>query len=434
MAIAYFDCYTGASGDMILGAMIDAGLDADLLAAELDRLHLPGFRIRAAKVVKQGFAATQFEVLSPETGKPVDLAEHPDLEPPPEPQPHAHGKRSHSHDHAGPHRHLDDIRRIIQGSDLATPVKQRAVRIFTRLAEAEARAHGIGVDEVHFHEVGAVDAIVDVVGASIGVELLHLSRIVCSPLPPGSGTVKCAHGEMPVPTPATAELLKGVPLAPNRNPGELLTPTGAAILTTLADEFSPAPPPRMTLSAIGVGAGTREGRQVPNLLRLMIGQSEAAPADESGPTADTVTVMETNLDDMDGEAMGHCFELLLRAGALDVWATPIVMKKNRPAYMLSVMCESGSDKEAACRGVLFRHTSTFGVRETRMARRKLAREQVSVDTPFGPVRVKVGTLDGEVVRAAPEFEDCRKAAETAGVPLKEVRLAAVEAWRRRKRG
>ncbi len=320
---------------------------------------------------------------------------------------------------------------MIDRGQMTLRQKDMASRIFTRLAEAEAKAHGLDVDAVHFHEVGAVDAIVDIVGACLAVELLGLERIVVSPLPPGSGVVRCAHGLMPVPTPATAELLKGVPLAANRNSGEVLTPTGAAILTTLADEYADGPPAGLVIKAIGVGAGSRDGPAVPNILRVML--CEPAGAQARAEQADTVALLETNLDDIDGVAIGHCYELLLDAGALDVWATPILMKKNRPAYKLAVLCEAGSPAEAACRNILFSHTSTFGVRQQRLTRTKLAREQVLVETDYGPVRVKVGRLGEEVVQAQPEYEDCRAAAERTGQSLTEIRRAALAAFREKQK-
>ncbi|MDD4891858.1 MAG: nickel pincer cofactor biosynthesis protein LarC [Phycisphaerae bacterium] len=417
MAVAYFDCFAGASGDMILGALLDAGLPLDQLSAELAKLGLPGYTLSADRIVKQGFAATKFGVKSPETGRPVD---------------HVEDEHEHPHKHAHPHRHLADIRGLIESAPIAGRAKGRAIEVFTRLAEAEAAAHGVDIEAVHFHEVGAVDAIVDIVGACIAVELLGIDRVLVSPLPPGSGTVKCAHGLMPVPTPATAALLKGVPLAANANPGELLTPTGAAILTTLADEYVESIPAGLKIVTVGVGAGTRDGANVPNLLRVMLcertGPETGRLAEKTG---DTVVLMETNLDDLDGVAIGHCFGLLLDAGALDVWATPITMKKNRPAYMLSVLVEPGSPAEAACRTILFSQTSTFGLREQTLSRTILARAHEVVQTPYGPIRIKVGRLGDTILQSQPEYEDCREAATRTGESLTEVRRAALAAYRER---
>lgn len=421
MRIAYFDCFAGASGDMIVGALLDAGVEIDQLQAALASLNVEGYGLSAEPVVKQNFAATKFTVLSLRTGQAVDHTEdhgHADADR------HQHGGHAHSHHHHGPHRHLADIRGIIENSSLSDTVKQRATSVFTRLGEAEAKAHGIAIDKVHFHEVGAVDAIVDVVGACVCLELLEIDRVVCSALPPGSGTVHCAHGEMPVPTPATAELLRGVPLAPNRNSGELLTPTGAAILTTLADEYADAPPAGAAIESVGIGAGTRDGDRVPNLLRAIIATAEGDLA-----AGDTVVLMETNVDDMDGQSIGHCFDLLLTAGALDVWATPIVMKKNRPAWKLSVLSPDNSELETLLADVLFRHTSTFGLRTQRLPRRTLDRRHEQVQTEFGRISVKIGSLNGELTQAQPEYEDCRRAAEKASVSLETVRRAAMAAWR-----
>ncbi len=427
MRIAYIDCFAGASGDMIAGALIDAGVDADELRAELSKLNVDGFEIRAERVVKQNFAAVKFDVLSPDTGKPVEQAGHHHHHDHEHTHEHSHGGHSHTHGHHGPHRHLSDIRAILDASSLSDSARRRANEVFTRLAAAEAKAHGIDIEKVHFHEVGAIDAIVDVAAACVGIELLGVERVICSPLPPGSGTVHCDHGEMPVPTPATAELLRGVPLAANRNSGELLTPTGAAILTALADAFADAPPPGTVIERVGIGAGTRDGDKVPNILRILVADLDA-PADDE--TADTVVLLEANVDDMDGQSVGHCFELLLAAGALDVWATPIVMKKNRPAWTLSVLSPDQADMESLLAETLFRHTSTFGLRRQRMERRKLEREFETVETDFGSVKMKVGRLNGQVLHAQPEYEDCRAAAERARVSLDDVRRAATAAWRK----
>jgi uncharacterized protein (TIGR00299 family) protein len=448
LIVAYFDCFAGASGDMILGALLDVGLPLEQLSAELDKLGLPEFRLSADRLVKQGFAATQFQVLSTRTDRPVDDEpddahghEHEHEHAHDHPHPHEKG---HSHEAGGPgeglfesgegepaghgsHRSLTEIRSIIETSVLADGPKRRAIEVFTRLAEAEAAAHGIDIDAVHFHEVGAIDAIVDIVGACVAVELLGIDRIVVSPLPPGSGFVRCVHGLLPVPAPATLELLKGVPLAANPNPGELVTPTGAAILTTLVDEYANAIPGGLKVVAVGLGAGRREGANVPNVLRVVLAEPVDAPADKQ--SADSVIVMETNLDDIDGVAIGHCFGLLLDAGALDVWATPITMKKNRPAYMLSVLVEPDSPPEQACREILFSQTSTFGIRQTRMDRTKLARTQTVVQTPYGPIRVKVGRLGDQVLQSQPEYEDCREAARRTNQSLTEIRRAALAVFR-----
>jgi len=394
MRIAYFDCFNGASGDMILGALIDAGLPLEELHGRLAGLNLPGFTVRAEKINKQGFAATQFHVeVDPKADKP--------------------------------HRHLRHVCAIIESAALSNSVKARVVRVFHRLAEAEARAHGTTVEKVHFHEVGAIDAIVDVVGAMIGLEHLGIDRILCSPIPVGSGVVRCEHGEMPVPAPATAILLEGVPLAASSEPGELTTPTGAAILTTVSEGYGPIP--SMTLNVVGCGAGRRTGQTRPNILRVMVGQAvdadtHAPPDDEQ----DEVVVLEANIDDGTAETIGHATERLLSAGALDVYCTPIVMKKNRPAVKVTVL--SQPDAADGLESLLFAETPTFGVRRYRALRRKLRREHVTVQTRYGPIRMKVGRRGGAVVTVSPEYEDCRAAARDHDAPLRQVMDVARQAW------
>jgi len=287
------------------------------------------------------------------------------------------------------------------------------------LDEAEARAHGTTVEKVHFHEVGAVDAIVDVVGAAIGFEALGIERVICSPIPVGSGVVHCDHGEMPVPAPATALLLENVPIAASAETFELTTPTGAAILTTFAEEYGTLP--AMTVEAVGCGAGQREGQTRPNLLRVMVGR-----ASEAGAEQDEVVVLEANIDDATPETVGHACERFLSAGALDVYCTPIVMKKNRPATKVTVLCQPASIE--TMEALLFAETPTFGVRCWRATRRKLEREHVTVQTRFGPIRLKVGRRAGVMVTASPEYDDCRAAALDHDVALREVMAAARKVW------
>lgn len=389
MRIAYFDCFNGASGDMILGALIDAGLSFERLCESLDGLRLDGYDVSARKVTKQGFAATKFDVT-------VDPAAH------------------------HPHRRLSTIQKIIEHADLSDTVKDRALSVFRRLAEAEARAHGTTVESVHFHEVGAVDAIIDVVGAAIGLETLGIERVVCSPIPVGSGVIHCEHGEMPVPAPATAILLKNVPIAASPETFELTTPTGAAILTTIASAFGPMP--AMTIDSVGCGAGQRDGEIRPNVLRVLLGQASEQPVEQ-----DEVVVLEANIDDATAETIGHACERLLIVGALDVYCTPIVMKKNRPAVKLTVLSKPTAVEEMEA--LLFAETPTFGVRRYTASRRKLQRETVTVQTRFGPIRIKVGSRDGAVVTASPEYDDCHAAALDHDVSLREVMDAARQAWR-----
>ncbi len=389
MKIAYFDCFSGAAGDMILAALISAGLSVDELRADLAKLKLDGFRLEVEQIKKQGFAATKVDV--------------------------------HATEQQG-HRHLHHITKIIDGSELSHAVKDRARRIFTRLAEAEAKVHGSTIEKVHFHEVGAVDAIVDIVGASIAMERMGIERIVCSPIPTGSGTVKCDHGIMPVPAPATAELLVGIPIAPCDEQAELCTPTGAAILTTLADSFGPLP--AMQTTTIGYGAGTREGKTRPNVIRVFLGEATGP----SGLLEDEIIVLEANLDDASGQQIGHAFEALFAAGALDVITVPIHMKKNRPGVMLCVLATP--ENAAACEAAMFAQTPTFGVRRFGCSRRKLDRRIETVQTRFGDIRVKLGMRGGVVCVVSPEFEDCAAAARAHGVTLHEAAFEAESAWRR----
>ncbi len=386
MSIAYFDCFNGAAGDMIVGSLLNAGVDADKLRGGLSTLGLSGYALSIHRIDKQGFSATRFEVrLDPKVSQP--------------------------------HRHLKDIVTILDRSALPDSVKARGKSVFERLAQAEAKVHGCAVEKVHFHEVGAVDAIVDVVGTVLALDLLGVSEVICSPLPVGSGTVTCDHGIMPVPAPATAELLKGVPLASSEEPGELTTPTGAAILTTLAGRFGPLPP--MTLKSVGYGAGTREGLTRPNVLRVLVGEP-TYPGD-----ADEIIVLETNLDDASPQLIAHGMERLLVEGALEVYAVPIQMKKSRTGVLLTVLCDPA--RVSVMEGVLFRETTTFGIRRHAATRTKLRRRHETVSTPYGNVRMKVGTADG-VVTASPEFEDCKTAAQTHQVAVREVMAAANAAW------
>lgn len=386
MSIAYFDCFCGAGGDMIVASLVDAGASADVLREGLASLGLGGYTLSIESVNKQGFAATRFHV---QLGEQVQQ----------------------------PHRHLEQIAEILENSPLHRSTKDKATRIFERLAEAEAKVHGTTIEKVHFHEVGAVDAIMDVVGVMLAMDQLGVEKVICSPIPTGSGTITCDHGVMPVPAPATAELLKGVPIAACDEVGELTTPTGAAILTTLAAEFGPLP--AMTIDSIGYGAGTRQGHRRPNVLRVLIGETTR------NGDADEIAVLETNLDDASPEVVGHCMERLLTEGALDVYAVPIHMKKSRTGVVLTVLCELS--RIEAMQRLLFAETTTFGVRRHNVARAKMSYRHVTVDTPFGHIRVKVGERKG-VVTASPEFGDCRVAAEKHNVALREVITAANLAW------
>ena len=388
--VAYFDCFSGAAGDMILAALIDAGVSADEFRDAMGRLPLDGYRISIEKVNKQGFAATRVEIATDESQKQ-------------------------------PHRHLADIQKVIFAAALPDRVSKNAVAVFARLADVEAQAHGTTIDKVHFHEVGAVDAIIDIVGACWCLNRLGVERVVCSPLPVGSGMVRCEHGVLPVPAPATAMLLKGVPLAESVETGELTTPTGAAVLTVLADSFGPLPP--LTIERIGVGAGSRDGKQVPNLLRVLLGEADG------GVETDRVVVLEANVDDTTPEVLGYAVERLLDAGALDAYCLPIHMKKSRPAALLTVLAEVNRVEQLE--GIIFEETTTFGIRRHEVSRTKLARSVEKVDTRYGEIRVKIGSYSGRVMTVSAEFDDCRSAAAKHGIALRVVASEAMHVWRKR---
>jgi pyridinium-3,5-bisthiocarboxylic acid mononucleotide nickel chelatase len=382
MRTAYLDCFSGISGDMTAGALVDAGANFEALRAQLATLNVPGYELAIEKVTKQGIAGTKFHV--------------------------------HVHDPGTEHRRLRDIEALLRGSELESHIQDRALEVFTRLAVAEATVHHMTIDQVHFHEVGAIDSIVDITGAVIGLDLLGVKRVLASAINVGAGFLRAAHGVLPVPGPATAELLKGAPTYARGTDGELTTPTGAALLATLAESFGPLP--YLCVEQIGYGAGTKDLPHAPNLLRVFIGE------DGTRGDADMITVLEANLDDMNPEWFEYAQEQLFAQGALDVFYTPIFMKKNRPATKLTVLCESG--KVEAVVDTLFQDTSTFGVRTYEVRRQKLQRFSQMVDTAYGPIAVKVGQWRGQVIQISPEYESCRQAVRRCGVPLKKVYQAA----------
>lgn len=388
--IAYFDCQSGISGDMILAALIDAGIDLDVLNQAVGSLGLPEVRLTLREVKKMGFRAAQVVV------------EHP-------------------HEHA--HRHLHHITAMIERGSLTERQKTLAAKVFTRLAEAEARVHGTTIEKVHFHEVGAADSIADIVGAAVGLDLLGVDQVWASPVAVGSGRITIAHGEVSVPAPATAELLRGVPIAPSSIQAELATPTGAAVLTTVAERFGPLPP--MTIDHTGYGAGQRDFDQQPNVLRLYVGALAGTGPSAQAGTIDQVVVLETNLDDISGQWIGYATERLLAAGALDTFTTAIGMKKNRPGVMLSVICRP-QDAETL-EGIIFAETTTLGIRRRPADRSVLRRGEHRVTTPWGAIAGKVAFAAGGP-RFAPEYESCRAVAQQCGRPLREVFEAAVRAF------
>jgi uncharacterized protein (TIGR00299 family) protein len=388
VSIAFFDCFAGASGDMILGALLDAGLDPAALRRALGGLGLPGWELRIERVVKGGLAATHVQVVASE-----DV-------------------------HARPYR---ELAAILDSCALQPQVKQKAAAILRRLAEVEARLHGESIEQVLLHELGGVDTLVDIAGAVVGIEMLEIRQVFVSALPMGHGTVETRHGPLPLPAPAVVELARGAPIRSVDLAAELVTPTGAAILTTLANGYVSFPP--MTLQRTGCGAGQRE-LPIPNVLRVLIG----TPATKEDAATETLVVLETNIDDMNPQVYDYVMGRLLEAGALDVWAMPIQMKKNRGGTLLSVLCRHAD--VGILRGIVLEETTTLGVREHAVQRHALPREIVSVETSYGIVRVKIARKEGRLIRAKPEYEDCRELAAAHQVPLLQVyREAEEEAWR-----
>ena len=396
MTTAYFDCLSGVSGDMVLGAVVDAGLEPDRLQQEVDRLAV-GVRLRCETVSRCGLRATRVHV---EIDGQAPESEH-------------HLDPGHP-----PHTHLKDLLSRIDGSALDEADKACARRVFRRLAEVEAGIHQVPVETVQLHEVGAVDSIVDVVAAVRALEWLAPDRVIASPLNVGSGTVQCAHGELPVPAPATAELLLGVPTYAQGPPAEMVTPTGALIVTEYAEAYGPAPP--MRVERIGYGAGGRNPAGRPNVLRALVGEGTGTGALER------VVVLESQIDDMNPQLYGVLMDRLAAAGALDVFYAPIQMKKNRPGTLVTVVAPPG--RREALSDILFRESTTIGLRVTETERERLDREAVAVETPIGSVRVKVARRDGAIRNAAPEFEDCARLAAEQRLPIKEVQAIAVKAW------
>jgi len=378
MTLAYFDCFSGISGDMTLGALVDAGVSIDVLRSELAKLNLSGYALTAEKLNRSGIAATKVHVVVNQKGQKS--------------------------------RHLSDILSLIERSTLSQAVKEKSCRIFTRLADVEAKVHDTTPDKIHFHEVGAVDSIVDNVGAIIGLELLGISQIAASAINVGSGTVKTAHGMLPIPAPATAELLAGIPFYQSSTPFELTTPTGAVIISTLCSSFGTLPP--MKVNRIAYGAGDKEFPGLPNVLRLMIGQPVA------GYEEDTSIVIETNIDDMNPQVYGYLIDKLMQQGAQDVYLTPIIMKKGRPAVLLSVLTDKSTTDVVL--DTIFRETTSIGVRIQEVGRKKLSREIREADTVYGKIKIKISKRGDEVLTITPEYEDCRRISEEKQVPLKQV--------------
>ena len=443
--ILYFDCFSGASGDMIAGALVDAGVPFDVLAEAVGSLGLAGVGVRMDRVDRSGIGAARFRVTvdGEEAGAsapggdghahdPVHAHDHGHAPSHDAGQAHVPG-HDHAHDpaqalcrapaHDGhPHRGLTEIDRIVGRSSLSPAGRARAARLFRRLAEVEAGIHQVPVEDVQLHEVGAVDSIVDVVAAVCALEWLAPDHVVASALNVGSGTVRCQHGDLPVPAPATAELLTGVPVYAEGPPAELVTPTGALLVTEYADDYGQTPP--MRIERIGYGAGNRNPAGRPNVLRALVGEGAGGGAFER------VVVLECQIDDMNPQLYGVLMERLTAAGALDVFYAPIQMKKNRPGTLVTVVAPPG--RREALSDLLFRESTTIGLRVTETERERLDRETVAVDTPVGAVRIKVARRDGTIRNAAPEFEDCARLAAERGLSTKDVQAIAVKAWLDRK--
>lgn len=382
MKTLYFDCFAGASGNMILGALAAVGLNETEFRRQIALLNIAGYEIEFTKVDRAGISSIHADVRVP-------------------------------HEHA--HRHLRDIEKIINTSELSESIKLRSMAIFTRLAKAEAKIHGMEPQKVHFHEVGAMDAIIDIVGACIGFEMLGIERFASSKIHVGSGFVNMEHGKFPVPPPAVSELLNGIPIYSTEIEGELITPTGAAIIATLCDTYGQIP--GIAVEVTGYGAGSRTYEKFPNVLRLMIGESEGDQINSK--LAETLILLETNVDDLSPQILGFVMERAFEIGALDCWFTPIQMKKNRPATMLSLLCTS--EKRELLTDLIYTETTTLGIRTSLVERESLEREMVAVETKYGMVDVKIGRLDGRIVNAMPEYEQVRKIVLDNGIAFQRVK-------------
>lgn len=421
MKVLYFDCFSGISGDMVLGALIDLGIDVDIFKSELQKLGLNDFDISVEKKMKNSISVTDVDVLIKEKDHDHD---------------HSHGcGKEHHHDHGcengrhGGHHHnhhnhhdasvrnLADIEKIIDDSSLKDSVKQLSKKIFGEIARAEAKVHNKPISDVHFHEVGAVDSIVDIVGAAICIDLLNVDRIYSSPLHDGTGFIECQHGKLPVPVPAVMEMLteSNIPYIVEDINTELITPTGIGIIKTIASGFGAMPP--MTVDRVGYGSGKRETGRF-NALRCVLGT-----ASDEGIKDNEIAVLETNIDDMNPELLGYVMDVLFESGALDVFYTPVYMKKNRPGVMLTVLTEKEKEKKLV--DIILKETSTLGIRKTFATRYVMNRENRYVDTEFGKIGVKEAYFEG-IKKFAPEFEDCRKAAQKHNVPLWKIYNAALK--------
>src|SRR5579864_6062147 len=427
MRIAYLDCFSGISGDMFLGALADAGVPPAIFEEAVAALNI-GARLEISRVNRSGISATKVDVaVAGEIEQPREISASTPH--------HLHTHTEHQSEakkHSGHHNHgraLSQIREIIRKTSLGDSAKQTAIAIFEKLGAAEAKIHNVPIEQIHFHEVGAADALVDIVCAAVGAEALGVDEFICSPLNVGGGTVTCAHGTFPVPAPATVELLKGAPVYSSGIQAELVTPTGAAIVATLVTRFASFP--QINIDKTGYGAGTRDFPGHANVLRITLGESLTARAASEGARAthalrETVTVLEANLDDLSPQVFGYVMSQLLEAGALDVFSTAVQMKKNRPGMLLTVLAKP--EDAGKLSQIIFAETTTLGVRRREESREVLARKWQTVSTRFGDVRVKLASMNGTVTNYAPEYEDCRRIAAEQRVPLKTVMQEAVQEY------
>jgi len=408
MKTLYFDCFSGISGDMTIGALLDLGVDLEYLRSELRKLHLDGYRIGASRVVRANLSAMKFD---------VEIENDP-----------GHSHHEHSHPHSEPHSHrkASEIVSLIRSSALNANSKRTAEAIFTKLAISEGKVHHIAPEDVEFHEVGAVDSIVDTVGAAIGFDALGIEKFACSPINVGGGFIHCQHGVYPVPVPATADLLRGASIYSKHVSSELVTPTGAAILAATVKDFGPLD--GFIVGGIGYGAGTKQFQDFPNCLRLLAGEEKPGVAPEHHP-ANEVTVIETNIDDMTPQNFAYVTERLLEAGALDVTTVPVQMKKGRSGFVLQVL--SPMNRSEILSRLIFEETTSIGLRQYVAKRFALERELVPVETQYGTVTIKVSRQDGKIVSSTPEYEDCARIAREHHVPLKEIQALAAKAFRER---
>jgi uncharacterized protein (TIGR00299 family) protein len=414
MKTLFFDCFSGISGDMTIGALLDLGLDFEYLNAELRKLPVEGYELKVSRVVRSNLSATKFDVLMNDQPSPSGRGQG---------EGHSHDHHHHhGHAHSHFHRKASEILSMIGDSTLTIGAKRFATDIFTKLAISEGKVHDVRPEDVEFHEVGAIDSIVDTVGTAIGFDALGVERFLCGAINVGSGFIHCQHGVMPVPAPATADLLRQATIYQKHAQTELVTPTGAAILAAVVNEFGPLA--GFSTQRIGYGAGTKQFPDFPNCLRLMLGEEQRGA---TVPAASgQVIVIEANIDDMTPQNFGYVTEKLLAAGALDVFTVPIQMKKGRPGHLLQVLAPA--ETVDVLSRIIFQETTTIGIRRHTVDRMTLAREFVTVETEYGTVKIKVSKLDGKVVNVAPEYEDCARIARETGVPLKQVQALAIKAY------